>query len=62
MRQVGKFIQYSTNQIELSIFRTGYDGVPIRDILEMSSDVKFNEEYSKGASDVMIRRRCDGDG
>src|SRR3984893_10513310 len=36
---------------------SGYDGVPIRDILEMSSGVKFNEEYGKGASDVMIMWR-----
>jgi CubicO group peptidase (beta-lactamase class C family) len=36
---------------------SGYDGVPIRDILEMSSGVKFNEAYGKGASDVMIMWR-----
>ena len=36
---------------------SGYDDVPIRDILEMSSGVKFNEEYGKGASDVMIMWR-----
>jgi CubicO group peptidase (beta-lactamase class C family) len=36
---------------------SGYDGVPIKDILEMSSGVKFDEEYGKGASDVMIMWR-----
>jgi CubicO group peptidase (beta-lactamase class C family) len=36
---------------------SGYDGVPIEDLLEMSSGVKFNEEYGKGASDVMIMWR-----
>lgn len=33
---------------------SGYNGVPIRDILEMSSGVKFDEEYNKGESDVSI--------
>lgn len=36
---------------------SGYDGVPISDILEMSSGVKFNEEYGKGESDVVIMWR-----
>ncbi|MFZ0658928.1 MAG: serine hydrolase [Candidatus Binataceae bacterium] len=33
---------------------SGYDGVPIKDILEMSSGVKFNEEYGNLSSDVQI--------
>ncbi|HVA76797.1 MAG TPA: serine hydrolase [Candidatus Binataceae bacterium] len=33
---------------------SGYDGVPINDILEMSSGVKFSEEYGIDSSDVMI--------
>jgi CubicO group peptidase (beta-lactamase class C family) len=33
---------------------SGYDGVPIKDILEMSSGVKFSEDYGNGKSDVMI--------
>jgi CubicO group peptidase (beta-lactamase class C family) len=36
---------------------SGYEGVPIKDILEMSSGVKFNEEYGKPESDVMIMWR-----
>ena len=36
---------------------SGYEGVPIKDILEMSSGVKFNEEYGKDESDVMIMWR-----
>lgn len=36
---------------------SGYNGVPIKDILEMSSGVKFDEDYGKGASDVMIMWR-----
>jgi CubicO group peptidase (beta-lactamase class C family) len=36
---------------------SGYDGVPIKAILEMSSGVKFNEEYGKEHSDVMIMWR-----
>ena len=36
---------------------SGYDGVPIRAILQMSSGVKFNEEYGKEPSDVMIMWR-----
>ena len=33
---------------------SGYDTVPIKDILEMSSGVKFTEEYGNGQSDVSI--------
>jgi CubicO group peptidase (beta-lactamase class C family) len=33
---------------------SGYDGVPIKDILQMSSGVKFTEEYNDGTSDVNI--------
>ncbi|MDO8434089.1 MAG: serine hydrolase [Candidatus Binatus sp.] len=36
---------------------SGYDNVPIKDILEMSSGVKFTEEYSNGESDVSIMWR-----
>jgi CubicO group peptidase (beta-lactamase class C family) len=36
---------------------SGYEGVPIKDVLEMSSGVKFNEEYGKNESDVMIMWR-----
>jgi CubicO group peptidase (beta-lactamase class C family) len=32
---------------------SGYDGVPIKDILQMSSGVKFNEEYTNAQSDVV---------
>ncbi len=31
---------------------TGYDGVPIRDVLEMSSGVGFNEDYGDYESDI----------
>lgn len=31
---------------------TGYDGVAIRDILEMSSGVRFNEDYGDFSSDI----------
>ncbi len=31
---------------------SGYDGVPIKDILQMSSGVEFNEEYTNTESDV----------
>jgi CubicO group peptidase (beta-lactamase class C family) len=31
---------------------SGYDDVPIKDILEMSSGVRFTEEYNNGSSDV----------
>ncbi len=31
---------------------TGYDGVPIRDILEMSSGVRFDEDYADFDSDI----------
>jgi CubicO group peptidase (beta-lactamase class C family) len=33
---------------------SGYDDVPIKDILQMSSGVKFTEEYTNGTSDVNI--------
>ncbi|MGC1678878.1 MAG: serine hydrolase [Candidatus Binataceae bacterium] len=33
---------------------SGYDGVPIKDILEMSSGVKFTEDYGDRNSDVQI--------
>ncbi|MGH7780965.1 MAG: serine hydrolase domain-containing protein [Candidatus Binataceae bacterium] len=33
---------------------SGYDGVPIKDILEMSSGVKFTEEYDNNSSDILI--------
>jgi CubicO group peptidase (beta-lactamase class C family) len=33
---------------------SGYDDVPIKDILQMSSGVKFTEEYNQGTSDVNI--------
>ncbi len=33
---------------------SGYDGVPIKDILEMSSGVQFTEEYNNGKSDVSV--------
>ncbi|MHB8383770.1 MAG: serine hydrolase domain-containing protein [Candidatus Binataceae bacterium] len=33
---------------------SGYDGVPIKDILEMSSGVKFSEDYGANTSDVMV--------
>jgi len=36
---------------------SGYEGVPISDILEMSSGVKFNEKYGKSESDVAIMWR-----
>jgi len=36
---------------------SGYDGVPIKAILEMSSGVKYNEEYGNGISDVTIMWR-----
>jgi CubicO group peptidase (beta-lactamase class C family) len=36
---------------------SGYDGVPVRDLLEMSSGVKFSEEYNKSESDVMVMWR-----
>jgi CubicO group peptidase (beta-lactamase class C family) len=36
---------------------SGYEGVAIKDILEMSSGVKFSEEYGKSESDVMIMWR-----
>lgn len=36
---------------------SGYDGVPIKDILQMSSGVNFTEEYGKQESDVMIMWR-----
>jgi CubicO group peptidase (beta-lactamase class C family) len=31
---------------------SGYDGVPIKDVLQMSSGVKFNEEYDDPFSDI----------
>ena len=31
---------------------SGYDGVPIRDVLQMASGVKFNEEYDDPFSDI----------
>lgn len=36
---------------------SGYDGVPVRDLLEMSSGVRFTEEYAKPESDVEIMWR-----
>jgi CubicO group peptidase (beta-lactamase class C family) len=33
---------------------SGYDGVPIRHILEMSSGIKFNEKYDDNKSDIMV--------
>lgn len=33
---------------------SGYDGVPIKDLLEMSSGVKFTEDYGNNKSDVQI--------
>jgi CubicO group peptidase (beta-lactamase class C family) len=33
---------------------SGYDGVPIKDLLEMSSGVKFTEDYGDNKSDVQI--------
>jgi CubicO group peptidase (beta-lactamase class C family) len=36
---------------------SGYDGVPIKDILQMSSGIKFTEEYSNLESDVSIMWR-----
>ncbi len=33
---------------------SGYDGVPIKDILQMSSGVRFNEEYTNNKSDVIV--------
>ena len=36
---------------------SGYNGVPIKDLLEMSSGVRFSEEYSKSESDVMVMWR-----
>jgi CubicO group peptidase (beta-lactamase class C family) len=33
---------------------SGYDGVPIKDLLEMSSGVKFTEDYTDNKSDVQI--------
>jgi CubicO group peptidase (beta-lactamase class C family) len=33
---------------------SGYDDVPIKDILQMSSGVKFTEDYANGTSDVNI--------
>ncbi|HUY29189.1 MAG TPA: serine hydrolase [Candidatus Binataceae bacterium] len=33
---------------------SGYDGVPIKDLLEMSSGVKFTEDYNNRKSDVEI--------
>jgi CubicO group peptidase (beta-lactamase class C family) len=33
---------------------SGYDGVPIKDILQMSSGVHFNEDYASWASDISI--------
>lgn len=31
---------------------TGYDGVPLKDVLQMSSGVKFNEDYADFNSDI----------
>jgi CubicO group peptidase (beta-lactamase class C family) len=31
---------------------TGYDGVPIKDVLEMSSGIRFNEDYADFFSDI----------
>jgi len=31
---------------------TGYDGVPIKDVLEMSSGIRFNEDYADFHSDI----------
>ncbi|TNJ45398.1 serine hydrolase [Tamlana fucoidanivorans] len=36
---------------------TGYDGVQIKDVLQMSSGVKFNEDYSDFYSDINIMGR-----
>lgn len=33
---------------------SGYDGVPIKDLLQMSSGVKFTEDYGNNKSDVQI--------
>jgi CubicO group peptidase (beta-lactamase class C family) len=33
---------------------SGYDGVPIKAILQMSSGVAFNEDYESGTSDALI--------
>jgi CubicO group peptidase (beta-lactamase class C family) len=34
---------------------SGYDGVPVRDLLEMSSGVRFTEEYGKSECRDAIR-------
>ena len=31
---------------------TGYDGVPLKDVLQMSSGVRFNEDYADFSSDI----------
>ena len=31
---------------------TGYEGVPIKDLLQMSSGIKFNEDYADYNSDI----------
>ena len=36
---------------------TGYDGVKIKDVLQMSSGVKFNEDYSDFNSDINVLGR-----
>ena len=36
---------------------TGYDGVQIKDVLQMSSGVKFNEDYSDFNSDINVLGR-----
>lgn len=33
---------------------SGYDGVPIKHILQMSSGIKFSEEYDQDTSDIML--------
>lgn len=41
---------------------SGYDGVPIKELLQMSSGVKFVEEYTNGESDVnRMWRLCMGE-
>jgi CubicO group peptidase (beta-lactamase class C family) len=35
-----------------SLKGTGYDGVPIKDVLEMSSGIRFNEDYADFHSDI----------
>ena len=37
---------------------TGYEGVRIKDILQMSSGVKFNEDYADPKSDINIFGRA----